>query len=93
MIGWVGALVTVAVVGAIVLVLAVRPPARRFTRAAAVLRADLDVRLGLLRALSRARPRRGDPGRPPRPATPSGGAAAPSSIRGGRRHRRDDVAP
>ena len=35
MIGWVGALVTVAVVAAIVLVLAVRPPVRRFTRTAA----------------------------------------------------------
>ena len=92
MIGWVGALVTVAVVAAIVLVLAVRPPVRRFTRAAAALRADLDVRLGLLRALSHARPRRGDPARPRR-ATPSGAAAAPSSIGGGRRHRRGAVAP
>jgi hypothetical protein len=91
-IGWVGALVAVAVVAAIVLVLAVRPAARRFTRAAAVLRADLDVRLGLLRGLSRARPRRGDPAKHRR-ATPSGAAAAPSSIGGGRRHRRGGAAP
>jgi hypothetical protein len=83
-IGVVGAAVTFAVVLAIVLVLAVRPPARRFARAAAALRGDVDVRLGRLRALRRARPRR---------TTPSGAAVAPSSIGGRARHRRPDPAP
>jgi hypothetical protein len=83
-IGVVGALVTIAVVLAIVLVLAVRPPARRLARAAAALRGDVDTRLGRLRALRRARPRR---------ATPSGAAVSPSSIGGRARHRRPDPAP
>jgi hypothetical protein len=83
-IGWVGALVTLAAVLAIVLVLAVRPPARRFARAAAALRGDVDVRVGRLRDLRRDRPRRG---------TPSGAAGPPSSIGGRGRHRRSDAAP
>ena len=88
MIGWVGALVTLAVVLAIVLVLAVRPAARRLARAAAALRGDLDTQLGGLRALRRARPRRTRPR-----AAPSGAAGRPSSIGGRGRHRRPGAAP
>ena len=47
------ALVAFAVVMAIVLVLAVRPPARRCTRVATAARADVAVRLDRLRALRR----------------------------------------
>ncbi len=55
MIGLIGALVALAAVLAIVLVLAVRPPARRLARAAAAWRADVDTRVDRLRALRRAR--------------------------------------
>jgi hypothetical protein len=82
-IGVVGAVVMFAVVLAIVLVLAVRPPARRFARAAAALRVDVDVALDRLRALRRTRPRR---------SPPSGAAVPPSSIGGRARHRRPDRA-
>ena len=102
MIGLTGALVALAVVLGIVLVLAVRPAARRFTRAAAALRGDVDTRLERLRALRRARPSRAAGGVPavpqvPKPdtgpGTPSGAAAWPSTIGGRGRHRRATGAP
>ncbi len=77
MIGLTGALVALAAVLATVLVLGVRPPARRLARAAAAWRADVDVRVDRLRALRRARR----------------GAAASSSPGGHGRHRRVDGAP
>jgi hypothetical protein len=98
MTGLVGALVAFAVVLAIVLVLAVRPPARRFTRVAAAVRADLTVRLDRLRALRRA----GGAGalvveapsaEVPLLTAPAGVAASPSPIGGRGRHRRVDGAP
>ena len=94
MIGVVGALVALAVVLALVLVLAVRPAARRLAHAAASLRSDVDTRLGRLRALRAARPRRRNPsGDTPSGAVPPGAAAAPSSIGGPGRHRRPAGAP
>ncbi len=62
MIGLIGALVALAAVLAIVLVLAVRPPARRLARAAAAWRADVDAGTERLRALRRARPGAASPG-------------------------------
>jgi hypothetical protein len=62
-IGLIGALVALAAVLALVLVLAVRPPARRLARAAAAWRTDVDARVDRLRALrpgGRGRHRRGD---------------------------------
>jgi hypothetical protein len=55
MTGVVGALVALAALMALVLVLVVRPPARRLAQAAAVLRVDTAVRLDRLRAERRAR--------------------------------------
>lgn len=102
MIGVTGALVALAVVLGIVLVLAVRPAARRLTRAAAALRGDVGTRLDRLRALRRARPSRSAGGVPAVPnapisgvaaGTPSGTAAWPSTIGGRGRHRRAAGAP
>ena len=97
MIGLVGALVAFAVVLAIVLVLAVRPPARRFTRVAAAARADLTVRLDRLRALRRGRGAgvvvEAPSAEVPVLTAPSGVAASPSPIGGHGRHRRVDGAP
>lgn len=61
MIGLVGALVALAALLALVLVLVVRPPARRFAEAAAELRADTAAGLDRLRALRRARTTRSTP--------------------------------
>jgi hypothetical protein len=81
MIGVTGALVVLAVLIALVLVLAVRPHARRAARAALALRADLAVRLDRLAVLRAAR-------RPP--SATAGG----TPIIGGRgRHRRVDTSP
>ena len=55
MTGVIGALVALGVVLAIVLGVAVRPPARRTGQALAELRADTAARLARLRALRRAR--------------------------------------
>jgi len=97
MIGLVGALVAFAVVLAIVLVLAVRPPARRFTRVAAAARADLTVRLDRLRALRRGRGAgvvvEAPSAEVPVLTAPSGVATSPSPIGGHGRHRRVDGAP
>jgi hypothetical protein len=101
-IGLTGALVALAVVLGIVLVLAVRPAARRLTRATAALRGDVDTRLDRLRAVRRARPSRAAGGVPAvaqvpnpdtDPGTPSGTAAWPSTIGGRGRHRRAAGAP
>ena len=95
MTGVIGALVAFAVVMAIVLVLAVRPAARRLTRVATAARADLAVRLDRLRALRRPHamvveaPSLGVPVL----AAPSGAAASPSPIGGRGRHRRVDGSP
>jgi len=59
--GVIGALLALAALLALVLVLAVRPPARRLARAAADLRADTAVRVERLRAVRRARPGRSTP--------------------------------
>jgi hypothetical protein len=56
--GVIGALLALAALLALVLVLAVRPHARRLARAAADLRADTAVRLDRLRTIRRARPGR-----------------------------------
>jgi hypothetical protein len=94
MIGLVGALVALAVLGGIVLVLAVRPPARRLARAVAVSRADLAARLDRLRALRRARPTAEPIGTDdPELVTPTGAAVSASSIGGHGRHRRVDRSP
>ena len=58
MTGVVGALVALAVVVALVLVLGVRPHVRRLTRSVAALRADTATRLGRLKAIRAAAPRR-----------------------------------
>ena len=74
----------------VVLVLAVRPPARRLARAAAALRGDLDTRLG---AAARPAPTPGPRADPHRTATPSARQRRPSSIGGRGRHRRPAAAP
>jgi len=85
MTGVVGALVALAAVLALLLVLAVRPPARRLARAGAALRSDVVTGLGRLRALREARPvLRG------RRAVPSAEAEPTSSIGGRAGHRRVD---
>jgi hypothetical protein len=98
MTGLIGALVAFAVVLAIVLVLAVRPAARRFTRVAAAVRDDLTVQVDRLRALRHARRARAvvvesPSAEVPVLAAPSGAAASPSPIGGHGRHRRVDGAP
>jgi hypothetical protein len=77
MIGLVGALLALGAVLGLVLVLAVRPPARRLAQAAAALRADLGARRARLPVLRRSRPR-----------APSAAAGPTSSIGGRGRHRR-----
>jgi hypothetical protein len=73
MTGVVGALVALGVVLAIVVGLAVRPPARRVTQALGELRTDTVVRLARLRdlrAVRRSRTR--GPRTPVGPSTPAG---------------------
>ena len=100
MIGVIGALVAFAVVLAIVVVLAVRPPVRRVARAAGLWRGDLAVRVARLAALRRDRPAPAPVSTAPvltplvpAQVAPPGAAVWPSSIGGRGRHRRVDGAP
>jgi alkylhydroperoxidase/carboxymuconolactone decarboxylase family protein YurZ len=81
MTGVIGALVVLAVLLAMVLVLVVRPHARRAARAAGALRADLAVRLDRLAVVRSTR------------RAPSATAGATSIIGGHGRHRRLDTSP
>ena len=90
MTGVVGALVALAVVVALVLVLAVRPHLRRFTRSAAALRTDVDAGLVRLRAIRAERAMSTNPATtsPATTSFPQGAVVATSPIGGHGPHPR-----